>query len=171
MASREERLLLRFATAVTLLGLLHHLDHWIRGNHVGWPVIETVTPFTGSLLIYALLIPGLWFGWRGKISGAYWFLVAAAGLLLVLFVHFVPLPNYESPGDVFLPYAQPELYCSPTFPGLPVPEFRRSLFCAGPGSWWGVLAGFGALFVLWGLVASLAGTMIQSWKIMRNVRR
>jgi hypothetical protein len=35
----------------TPLGTPHHVDHVVRGNHVGWPVAPTVDPVTCSLAI------------------------------------------------------------------------------------------------------------------------
>ena len=42
--------LLVLGALVTLFGVLHHMDHVVRGNHSGWPFKEAVTPFTFSLL-------------------------------------------------------------------------------------------------------------------------
>lgn len=42
----------------TVLGLAHHLDHAIRGTHVGWPVTPAVNAFTFSLTIYPLMSLG-----------------------------------------------------------------------------------------------------------------
>jgi len=47
------------AFATTIFGVLHHIDHVVRGNHVGWPISNEVTPFSYSLLIYVLIVPGL----------------------------------------------------------------------------------------------------------------
>jgi hypothetical protein len=40
------------------LGFLHHIDHVVRGNHVGWPLTPAVTPFTFSLAVYPLALFG-----------------------------------------------------------------------------------------------------------------
>ena len=65
---RLRRVLLVLGVMVTVFGMLHHVDHVVRGNHSGWPFRETVTPFTFSLLVYALLLPGIYMnlraGWR-----------------------------------------------------------------------------------------------------------
>jgi hypothetical protein len=53
--------------SVTTFGFFHHVDHVVRGNHSGWPLEEEITPFTFSLLIYALLLPGLYLTWRGRL--------------------------------------------------------------------------------------------------------
>jgi hypothetical protein len=81
--------LLAVAAGVTIFAVLHHVDHVIRGNHSGWPFQEAVTPFTFSLLIYALLLPGLYLTARGRLMAGYWLFVALVGLALVFSVHFV----------------------------------------------------------------------------------
>ncbi len=48
--SRAERL----ALATAALALVHHIDHALRVDH-GWPFRAEVTPFTYSLLIYAIV--------------------------------------------------------------------------------------------------------------------
>jgi hypothetical protein len=84
---RFRRGLLISGAAVTVFGVLHHVDHVIRGNHSGWPFQEAVTPFTFSLLIYALLLPGLYLTGRRRLVAGYWFFVAFVGLALVFSVH------------------------------------------------------------------------------------
>ena len=39
-------LLSLLVVAATLLGAAHHIDHVVRGNHVGWPLTAHVNPFT-----------------------------------------------------------------------------------------------------------------------------
>src|SRR3712207_5363954 len=46
--------LLVAAASVTIFGFFHHVDHVVRGNRSGWPFEKALTPFTFSLLIYAL---------------------------------------------------------------------------------------------------------------------
>ena len=62
------RALLGLGCVVMVCGLLHHVDHVVRGKHSGWPFVEEVTPFTFSLLVYGPLLPGifvnLWGRWR-----------------------------------------------------------------------------------------------------------
>lgn len=50
----------RVVAAIALLGILHHVDHVLRGDHSGWPFRSEVTAFTFTLLIYPLLV----FAWR-----------------------------------------------------------------------------------------------------------
>ena len=66
------RWLLYAAGSVLVFGPLHHVDHIIRGNHVGWPVIAAVTPFTFSLLVYPFLLLGLYLTARGRAWAGYW---------------------------------------------------------------------------------------------------
>ncbi len=87
--ARLRRWLLVAAASVTIFGFFHHVDHVVRGNHSGWPFEEEVTPFTFSLLIYALLLPGLYLTWRGRLMAGYWLFTAVVLLALVTSVHFV----------------------------------------------------------------------------------
>jgi hypothetical protein len=90
----------------TLLGAAHHIDHIIRGNHVGWPVTAHVNEFTYSLATYPLLALGLALTVTGRVGARYWtgFLAFSAGML----AYFRVSPwAVEPPGDVILPYASP----------------------------------------------------------------
>jgi hypothetical protein len=49
--SRFEKLVI----AIVPLGILHHIDHVLRGDHAGWPFRPEVTAFTFTLLIYPIL--------------------------------------------------------------------------------------------------------------------
>ncbi len=120
------RWLLVFATGAVVFGLMHHADHVIRGNHSGWPFQAEVTPFTFSLLIYALILPGIYLTARGRSVPGYHLFVAVVGLALLGFVHFVPTGDHEAPiRDIYMIYESP-------------------------------LAGMFALVVLAGLIASVA---------------
>jgi Zn-dependent membrane protease YugP len=77
------RWLLIAAGAVTIFRIFHHVDHVVRGNHSGWSFQEAVTPFTFSLLIYALLVPGLYLTWRGHLVAGYWLFTAAVLFVVV----------------------------------------------------------------------------------------
>jgi hypothetical protein len=102
------RWLLVFAAAAVVFGLMHHVDHVIRGNHSGWPFQAEVTPFTFSLLIYALILPGIYMTARGRSVPGYHLFVAGVGLALLGFVHFVPTEDFEAPvRDIFLVYESP----------------------------------------------------------------
>ena len=94
--------------SVFLFGSLHHVDHLVRGNHVGWPAVAEVNPFTYSLLAYPLLAFGLSALTRGRVWAAYWLVYGLMALLLVGTTHFVPPFIAEPIQDVYLPYLAPE---------------------------------------------------------------
>ena len=87
----------------TLFGFGHHVDHLIRGNHVGWPVSAAVTPFTYSLAVYPLIALGAALARRGRVGAGYWAILSAAGLLFVGALHFGPFA-VEPPADILGPY-------------------------------------------------------------------
>ncbi len=102
------RWLLVFASGAVVFSLMHHADHVIRGNHSGWPFQAEVTPFTFSLLIYALILPGIYMTARGRSVPGYHLFVAIVGLALLGFVHFVPTEDFEAPvQDIFMVYETP----------------------------------------------------------------
>ena len=137
MRARLRSWLLIAAAGVTIFGILHHVDHVVRGNHSGWPFQEPVTPFTFSLLIYALLLPGLYLTAKGRLMAGYWLFTAVVGLALVVWVHFVPARDYEAPiEDIYAVYGSP-------------------------------LAGVFALVVLVGLAANLAILAIAAIRTLR----
>ena len=104
----SRRWLLIFASSATVFGLLHHADHVIRGNHSGWPFQAEVTPFTFSLLIYALILPGIYRTVRGRDVAGYHLFVAVVGLTLLFAVHFAPTVEQESPiHDIYMVYESP----------------------------------------------------------------
>ena len=94
-----------FALA-TLLGLAHHVDHIVRGNHVGWPITPTVNPFTYSLAIYPLVVLGFVLSLTGRAGSRYWTAVMTFGGGMLVFFHLSPWA-IEPPADVVLPYANP----------------------------------------------------------------
>ena len=100
--------LLMLGCVVTAFGFLHHVDHVVRGNHSGWPFVEEVTPFTFSLLIYALLLPGIYMNLRGRVAAGWWLFTAAVALALVMFVHFLGGEEREAPiRDIYGVYGNP----------------------------------------------------------------
>ena len=130
--------LLVLAGCTTVFGFMHHVDHVVRGNHSGWPFEQAITPFTFSLLIYALLLPGLYLTAKGRLMPRYWLFTAVVGLALVVWVHFVPTGDYEAPiDDIYAVYGSP-------------------------------LAGLFALVVLVGLVTSLTILAIASAQAFRE---
>jgi hypothetical protein len=133
--------LLALAGCTTVFGITHHVDHVVRGNHSGWPFEQAITPFTFSLLIYALLLPGLYLTTRGRLMARYWLFTAVVGLALVVWVHFIPTGDYEAPiDDIYAVYGSP-------------------------------LAGLFALIVLVGLVTSLAMLAIAAIQTLRSTKR
>jgi hypothetical protein len=102
------RWLLIFASSATVFSVMHHADHVIRGNHSGWPFQAEVTPFTFSLLIYALILPGIYLTARGRDLAGYHLFVAVVGLTLLGAVHFAPTGGQESPiHDIYMVYESP----------------------------------------------------------------
>ena len=102
------RALLGLATAATVFSLLHHADHVMRGSHSGWPFEAEVTPFTFSLVIYALILPGIYLTARGHSIARYHLFVAVGGLAMLGFVHFVPVGGFEAPiADIYSAYGSP----------------------------------------------------------------
>ena len=111
-AAAARRRLVRLALLAAALGALHHLDHIVRANHVGWPVIPQVTPFTFSLLVYPALLGGAYLTARRRPGAWYWLAVSVPILALVVNVHFNPAPEAEQVKDLYLPYAEPAAYCA-----------------------------------------------------------
>lgn len=103
--SGDRRLLLVLASSAVFFSVLHHADHVVRGTHSGWPFGPEVTPFTYSLLIYALVLPGIYQTARGRDVAGYHLFVALGGLALLGAVHFVPVGGHEAPiGDIYMVY-------------------------------------------------------------------
>lgn len=95
--------LVALISLATVLGLGHHIDHLIRGNHVGWPVTSSVNAFTYSLGIYPVILVGLYFTVRDLVGLRYWVVVASVGLLMLGAVHLGPWA-LEPPQDIIEPY-------------------------------------------------------------------
>lgn len=85
--------------SAVLLGLGHHVDHVLRGNHVGWPLTPEITPFTVSLLAYPMVAVGLGLGWEDRLARGYWGLVLLASTAFVGLTHFGPTA-VERPADI-----------------------------------------------------------------------
>jgi hypothetical protein len=135
---RLRRVLLVLGVIVTVFGVLHHVDHVVRGNHSGWPFREAVTPFTFSLLVYALLLPGIYMNLRGRVAAGWWVFTAAVALALVVFVHFLGGEEREAPiRDIYAVYGSP-------------------------------VTGLAALVVLAGLLAGLSALLISALGALRR---
>lgn len=103
-----DRRLLQLIVVSTVFGLGHHLDHIIRGNHVGWPVTPEINAFTYSLSIYPIIVVGLYVTLRDRVGARYWFVVAFIGLGMLGTIHLGPWA-IEPPHDIINPYQSPIL--------------------------------------------------------------
>ena len=137
---RWRRALLVLGIGVTIFGVLHHIDHVVRSNHSGWPFREEVTPFTFSLLVYALLLPGIYMNLRGRVAAGWWLFTATVALALVAFVHFLGGEEREAP--------------------------IRDIYSVYDDRVWGLLA----LVVLYGLVLSLAAQFVTALRAVLALR-
>lgn len=99
----QKKRLIMLALLTTVFGIGHHVDHIIRGNHVGWPLTPEVTPFTYSLGFYPFIALGFYLYLRGRTAPQYWCLLTGAGFFFVGLAHFGPLA-VEPPADIVGPY-------------------------------------------------------------------
>lgn len=90
----------------TLLGVAHHVDHIVRGNHVGWPLTPELTPFTYSLVIYPAITVGLYLTATDRAGRRFWTGFFACSTTLLAVIHLGPWA-VEPPTDVIAPYADP----------------------------------------------------------------
>jgi hypothetical protein len=102
---RDPRLLGLTALAV-VLAVGHHVDHAIRGNHVGWPLTESVNAFTFSLAIYPAIAIGLALYFAGRVGPGFWAFLSGGGAAFLAFVHFGP-QAIEPPSDIIGVHASP----------------------------------------------------------------
>lgn len=72
------------------MALGHHFDHVIRGNKVGWPVTDEVNAFTYSLVIYPLILAGLYLYRTKRVGPGFWVFLSGGGALFLSFIHFAP---------------------------------------------------------------------------------
>jgi hypothetical protein len=93
------RLLYALIFLAMFMSLGHHLDHAIRGNHVGWPLTAEVNAFTYSLGIYPLILLGLYLYASGRVGPGYWAILSGSGALFVAAIHFGPAA-VEPPADI-----------------------------------------------------------------------
>lgn len=78
--------------ATFVFGLLHDVDHIFR-HQSGWPVIPEFTPWTISLLIYPLVVIGLYLESKKKPMMKYWFVFFLLTFLLAAGTHLHLLPS------------------------------------------------------------------------------
>ena len=154
-------LLIAASTGVTF-SILHHIDHIIRGNHVGWPVTDELTPFTYSLVIYFFVFPGLWLTAKGKVGAGYWLVVAIAGILTAGPIHLGPWA-VEPLGDIIQPWADPLAYCV-IAPANRV-DFFKNTYAPVSHPAWAILA----VTIMISLLVSLVMLIITSIRTRRLV--
>lgn len=88
------------------MSLGHHIDHVIRGNHVGWPLTAEVNAFTYSLGIYPLIILGLYLYASGRVGPGFWVLLSGSGAIFLAAIHFGPAA-VEPPAEIINLYEAP----------------------------------------------------------------
>ena len=84
------------------------------------------------MLVYALLLPGIYMNLRGRVAAGWWLFTATVALALVAFVHFLSGEEREAP--------------------------IRDIYAVYDDRVWGLLA----LVVLYGLVLSLAALFVTA---------
>jgi hypothetical protein len=88
---------------LTLLAMfmsaVHHVDHIVRGNHVGWPMTPEVNAFTFSLGIYLLILLGLYLYSTGRVGPGFWVFLSGGGAIFLTAIHFGPFA-VEPPQDI-----------------------------------------------------------------------
>jgi hypothetical protein len=97
--NRTNRMLCGLIFLAMFMSLGHHIDHVIRGNHVGWLLTEHATPFTYSLGVYPLILLGLFLYASGRVGPGYWAILSGSGALFVAAIHFGPTA-VEPPADI-----------------------------------------------------------------------
>lgn len=73
-----------------VFALGHHVDHAIRGTHIGWPLISEVNPFTASLTIYPIVIASVLLYHRELVGHGTLAFVTGGGALFLAIIHFGP---------------------------------------------------------------------------------
>ncbi|WP_254272697.1 hypothetical protein [Haloarcula marina] len=101
-----QRALYSLVALSMVLGAAHHVDHVVRGNHVGWPITGQVNPFTYSLVVYPVVAIGLVLTLSGRAGNRYWAAFFALSTAMLAYFHVSPWA-VEPPRDVILPYADP----------------------------------------------------------------
>jgi hypothetical protein len=148
---------------VFLFGTLHHLDHLLRGNHVGWPATSEINPFTYSLMAYPFFVLGLAAMTRGRVWAGYWLVYGLAALALVGTTHFVPPLIAEPAQDIYGPYLEPSAVGSYT----PAPAAHQAWFERTVGPLSGPFLAFAAIAVLVSLLVSALMLVVVSVRVRR----
>jgi hypothetical protein len=91
---------LYFMTVIAMLMAAgHHIDHIIRGNHVGWPIAPEVNSFTFSLGIYPAILIGLYLYATERVGPGFWVFLSGGGAIFLTVIHFSPIA-VEPPNDI-----------------------------------------------------------------------
>jgi hypothetical protein len=102
----SNRILYALTYLAGAMSVVHHVDHVIRHNAVGWPLTDEVNAFTASLVVYPVIATGLVLYRTGRVGPGFWALVSGGGAVFVGAVHFGPsavepaeliLHGYDSP--------------------------------------------------------------------------
>lgn len=96
---KQSRIIYALTGLAVLFSAGHHLDHVIRGNHIGWPLTEHVNAFTISLGIYPTLLVAILLYRAGRIGPGVWALLSGNGAVFVAGLHFGPLA-VEPPHEI-----------------------------------------------------------------------
>lgn len=102
-ATSHDKTLYVLIYSAVVLSVGHHVDHIIRGNHVGWPLSSEVNAFTYSLAIYPLILVGLLLYRARRVGPGFWLFLSGGGALFLSAIHFGPLA-VEPPGEIIDPY-------------------------------------------------------------------
>ncbi len=106
ISSAQKTTLYRLTFLALFLSLGHHLDHAIRGNHIGWPLNSEVNAFTYSLAIYPAILIGLYLYRTGRVGPGFWVFLSGGGFVFLTAIHLSPFA-IEPPGDIIGMYDSP----------------------------------------------------------------
>jgi hypothetical protein len=102
----RDRTLLGLTALAVVLAIGHHVDHAVRGNHVGWPLSADVNAFTFSLGIYPAIAIGLLLYLAGRVGPGFWAFLSGGGAVFLALVHFGP-QAIEPPRDIIGAHSSP----------------------------------------------------------------
>ncbi len=79
----------RLVVLITGLSIGHHVDHALR-DVTGWPFADEFNSFSASLLVYPVILAGLWLSHRHRVGARFWAVLAGGAALFVVAVHLGP---------------------------------------------------------------------------------
>ena len=79
----------RLVLVITVLSVAHHVDHILR-DVTGWPFGGGFNPFSGSLLVYPVILAGLLLSRQERVGARFWAILAGGAALFILVVHVGP---------------------------------------------------------------------------------